>query len=168
MVIHEAVAITGEFPVTISSESVIHPRAKLDSSGGPVNIGRRCIVSERTHIGAPPKEEGKQAEGSVALGDYVTVELGAVIETGGTTIGEGTTIGIQSRIGYGATVGKNCIFGPLTSIAPGEKVPDNTVIFGNGIRRQDNRSITHLRHKQQVQQIEALRKLIASNPAKFQ
>jgi dynactin 6 len=103
--IAESAIVTGAYPVTISSESVIHPRARLDSTGGPVNIGRRCIVHERTHVGAGADAD-TEAEGSVTLGDCVTVEVGAVVETGGTTVGEGTIIGVGCRVGRGASVGK--------------------------------------------------------------
>ena len=108
IVIADSAILTGEYPITISSESVIHPRAKLESNGGPVNIGRRCIVAERTNVGAAPRAEDAdvEAEGSVTVGDYVTLEVGTVIETGGTTIGEGTVIGIGCRVGTGASIGK--------------------------------------------------------------
>ena len=102
IVISDSAILTGTYPITISSESVIHPRAKMDSHSGPVNIGRRCIVHERTHIGAA----AGGAEGSVTVGDYVTVEVGAVVETGGTTIGEGSVIGVGCRVGRGASIGK--------------------------------------------------------------
>jgi len=106
--IADSALVAGMFPITISSESVVHPRARLDSSRGPVNIGRRCIVHERTIIGAGPPAGDREsgAEGSVTLGDYVTVEVGAVVETGGTSIGEGTVVGVGSRVGRGASVGK--------------------------------------------------------------
>lgn len=44
----------------------------------------------------------------VVLGDYVTVEVGAVVEASGTMIGEGTVVGVGSRIGRGAVIGKVC------------------------------------------------------------
>lgn len=66
-------------------------------------MGRRCIVHERVHIGAFGDEE---ASGGIALGDYVTVEVGAVIEAGGTEIGTDSVIGVRSRIGHGAVIGK--------------------------------------------------------------
>lgn len=70
---------------------------------GSLLIGKRCIVHERTHIGAPPA--GGQ-EGGVTIADYVTIEGTTVIEAGGTEIGEATTIGNGARIGAGAKIGK--------------------------------------------------------------
>ncbi len=111
IVIADSAIVTGDYPITVSSESVIHPRAKLDSGYGPVNIGRRCIVHERSHIGAYAAGE----EGSVSIADLVVVEVGAVIETGGTTVGEGTVVGAQCRIESGASIGK--VSGPTAVVA---------------------------------------------------
>lgn len=80
--------------------------------GGAINIGRRCIIHERTKIGYMGSEgrisvlEGNKA---VTLEDYVTVEVAAVVEAGGTVLGEGTVVGAGSKVGRGAVVGKVCI-----------------------------------------------------------
>lgn len=136
----------------------------MESEGGPVNIGRRCIVQERVLLGAG----GHRAEGSVTLGDYVTVEATASIECGGTTIGEGTVVGVGCKIGSGASIGKHCTITARSVIAPKERIPDGTVVYSNGMRRPDKRGIVDLRKEAQFRQIEALRRLIPSSPAKFQ
>lgn len=97
--------LTGTHSITIQSESVIHPRARLESTSGSILVGRRCIVHERTHVGST---DGDESSGGVVLGDHVTVETGSVIEAGGTEIGEGTVVGVRARIGKGAQVGKVC------------------------------------------------------------
>ena len=51
---------------------------------------------------------------------------------------------------------------------PGEEIPDFTVVYSNGTRRLDRRGISDLKNKVQARQIEVLKKLIPSNPAKFQ
>lgn len=103
LTVADSAILVGRHSITIQSESVLHPRSKLESTNGSILIGRRCIVHERAHIGAVG-DEG--ASGSIALGDYVTVEVGAVIETGGTEIGTDTVVGVRSRIGHGAIIGK--------------------------------------------------------------
>ncbi|KAI0483792.1 trimeric LpxA-like protein [Xylaria cf. heliscus] len=167
--IADSAQLTGHHTINISSESVVHPRARLDSSNGRVTIGRRCIIHERTSIGAasanPTPSESRDG---VVIGDYVTVEVGAVIESGGTMISEGCHVGVGSRVGKGAKLGKHCILTPKSVIRPGEVVPDFTVIYSNGTRRLDKRGVTDLKNKAQSRQIEVLRKLIPSNPAKFQ
>lgn len=111
----DSALLTGPHTIIVSTESVIHPRARLESLGGRVTVGRRCIVHERACLGAAdlqgryhkgsPDKDGRSM-GAVTLGDYVTVEVGAQVESGGTVIGEGTTVGIGTRVGAGAVVGK--------------------------------------------------------------
>lgn len=112
----DAVYVVGTFPVTISGDSVIHPRARLDAKGGPVNIGRRCIVEERAVVGGgaafsaassnvPVPGSFPSPEGSVTLGDYVSVETGSVLEAGA-VVGQGSVVGARSQIGSGAVIGR--------------------------------------------------------------
>ncbi|KAL8392602.1 hypothetical protein RB595_002700 [Gaeumannomyces hyphopodioides] len=108
--------LSGMYPITVSSESVIHPRARFDSAGGPVNVGRRCIVHERAVLGAPGTNN-HYVEGSVTLADLVTVEAAAVVECGGTYVGEGTTVGVGCRIGAGASIGKYLITNDSTALS---------------------------------------------------
>ncbi|KAI1121399.1 trimeric LpxA-like protein [Nemania abortiva] len=167
--IADSALLTGNHTINISSESVVHPRAKLDSANGRITIGRRCIVHERTNIGAASADPTpSESRDGVVVSDYATVEVGAVIESGGTVIGEGCVVGVGSRVGKGAKLGKQCILTPKSVIRPGEVVPDFTVVYSNGTRRLDKRGVTDLKNKAQSRQIEVLRKLIPSNPAKFQ
>lgn len=175
--IAESAVLTGTSLISISSESVVHPRAKIESLSGRITIGRRCVVHERSVLGTAPSTsattKGKavttplKETAGVTLGDYVTVEVGASIEAGDTIIGEGTTVGVGCKIGAGAVVGKNCTLSPHTEIAAGERVPDNTVVYSNGIRRTDRRGVADLQHKGQARHIDVLRRMIPSNPAKF-
>ncbi|KAI1194351.1 trimeric LpxA-like protein [Nemania serpens] len=167
--IADSALLAGNHTININSESVVHPRAKLDSSHGRITIGRRCIVHERANIGAASADPTpSESRDGVIISDYASVEVGAVIESGGTLIGEGCQVGVGSRVGRGAKLGKHCILTPKTVIPPGEVVPDFTVVYSNGTRRLDRRGVTDLKNKAQARQIEVLRKLILSNPAKFQ
>ncbi|EQB59370.1 transferase hexapeptide domain-containing protein [Colletotrichum gloeosporioides Cg-14] len=164
LTVSDSAILVGTHSVTIQSESVLHPRCKLESTNGSILMGRRCIVHERVHIGAVGDEE---ASGGIAFGDYVIVEVGAVVEAGGTEIGSDTVIGVRSRIGHGAIIGKNCTISPLTVIKPGEKIPDFTVVYANGQRRTDRRGVADLRHKAQARQIDVLRRLIPNKAEKW-
>ena len=123
--IADSALLSGTHLIDIHSESVIHPRAKLDSHLGRVSISRRCVVHERAHLGAapaagaaPPRSEGGEGAGegaggqvmAVTLGEYVVVEVGATVEGGETRIGEGTTVGVGARIGAGAVIGNVSTF----------------------------------------------------------
>ncbi len=105
--IADSAILTGNHTINISSESVVHPRAKLDSANGRITIGRRCIVHERTTIGAASADPTpSESRDGVVISDYATVEVGAVIESGGTMVGEGCHVGVGSRVGKGAQLGK--------------------------------------------------------------
>ncbi|KAF3061568.1 putative trimeric-like protein [Daldinia childiae] len=167
--IADSALLAGNHTINISSETVIHPRAKLDSSNGRITIGRRCIVHERTSIGATSADPTpSESRDGVVVSDYVTIEVGVVLESGGTMIGEGCLVGVGCRVGKGARLGKHCTLTPHSVIQPWEIVPDFTVVYSNGTRRTDKRGVTDLKNKAQARQIEVLRRLIPSNPAKFQ
>ncbi|KAF9876172.1 transferase hexapeptide domain protein [Colletotrichum karsti] len=164
LTVSDSAILVGTHSITIQSESVLHPRSKLESTNGSILMGRRCIVHERVHIGVVGNEE---VSGGIVLGDYVTVEVGAIIEAGNTEIGPDSVIGVRSRIGHGAVIGKNCTISPLTTIKPGEKVPDFTVVYANGQRRTDRRGVADLKHKAQARQIDVLRRLIPNKAEKW-
>lgn len=187
LTIPKEAALLGTHSITMQAETLIHPRARFDSTAGSILIGRRCIVHERAQVGAEPASAELAKPGGVTLGDYVTVEVGSLIESGGTEIGEGTIIQVGSKIGSGAKVGKvchpmpctwgqnliltrqqNCTITSRTVIAPAEVIPDNTVIHSNGKRRVDRRRVLETRKVALVKQISVARKMIRSDPEKFQ
>ncbi|KAK4103266.1 trimeric LpxA-like protein [Parathielavia hyrcaniae] len=165
--IADSAILTGTHPIAIHGESVVHPRAKLDSLAGRITVGRRCVVHERSTLGAVFGASGRITEAAVTLGDYVTVEVGAAIEAGETVVGEGTVVGVGARVGAGAVVGKYCTLTPHSEIAAGEVIPDFTVVYSNGMRRPDKRGVAELRNKGMARQIDVLRRMIPSNPTKF-
>ncbi|KKA30623.1 hypothetical protein TD95_000851, partial [Thielaviopsis punctulata] len=167
LTIADSAMLVGTENIIIMSESVIHPRCRIESTYGNVIIGSRCVIQERAHLGA--RSHGQQTDGSVMIGNYVTVEAAAVVETGDTQIGEGSVVGIGARIGGGASIGKNCTIAPHVLIPPGAEIPPLTVVYGNNLQmRKDRRDIIELKRRAQARQIEVLRKMIPSNPAKFQ
>ncbi|KAH7312191.1 trimeric LpxA-like protein [Stachybotrys elegans] len=167
LTISENAILQGTHSITMQSESVVHPRCRFESSLGSILVGRRCIIHERAHIGAQPQDPSAAKPGGVTLGDYVMVEVGSIIEAGDTEIGEGTIIQVGSRVGSGAKIGKHCTVSHMSVIAPGEILPDFTVVFSNGTRRTDRRGISDMRKHMIVKQISVLRKMIPSNPDKF-
>ncbi|TDZ33990.1 Dynactin subunit 6 [Colletotrichum spinosum] len=164
LTVSDSAILVGTHSITIQSETVLHPRSKLESTNGSILIGRRCIIHERTHIGAVGNDD---AAGGISMGDYVTIEVGSVIEAGGTDIGPDTVVGIRSQIGHGAVIGKNCTISPMSVIKPGEKIPDYTVVYSNGQRRTDRRGVADLKHKAQARQIDVLRRLIPNKAEKW-
>lgn len=110
LVIADSAILTGAHTIQLRTESLVHPRAKIESLAGPVDIGKRCVVHERTRVGALPSGVAGGGSGNggaaVTIMDYCTVEVGSTVEAGGTVIGEGTIVGVGSRVGSGAVVGK--------------------------------------------------------------
>ena len=103
IVIADNASMTGTNLVTLGPNTVIHPRARINSLFGPVTVGSTCIVSERCQIGlqSPPLLEQKDG---VVIEKGVLIEVGAVVEA--KHIGEGSVIEINAKVGKGAVVGK--------------------------------------------------------------
>lgn len=186
LIISDNAILQGTHSITMQAETVIHPRCRFESNEGSVLIGRRCIIHERAHIGARPENRETAGSGGVAVGDYVQIEVGSIIESGGTEIGEGSLVQVGSKIGSGAKIGsvrlpmtlprktssrltklQNCTISPMSVIPPGTTLPDYTVVYSNGTQRTDRRDASDLRKLGMVKQIAVLRHMIPSNPDKF-
>jgi dynactin-6 len=104
LTIADQASLIGTNLITIGSNTIIHPRSKLNSTYGTINIGSLCIISERCQIGLrEPGEEGEGKEG-VVIENGVVVEVGAIVEAH--RVGEGSVIEVNARIGRGAVLGK--------------------------------------------------------------
>jgi len=165
LVIAEQASLTGTHLITLGSNTVVHPRAKLNSAYAPITVGGNCVICERSSIGFHSETPDSERQG-VVIENGVVVEVGAVVEA--KLVGEGTVIEVQAKIGKGAVLGKHCKIGPLCEVADEEVIPDFTVVYGNGMRRLDSSGVEDLKLKMVARQIEVLRKLIPSNLAKFQ
>ncbi|KAF4466273.1 dynactin 6 [Fusarium albosuccineum] len=161
LTISDNAILQGTHSITMQAETVVHPRSRFESNLGAILIGRRCLIHERTHLGARPADIESAKPGGIALADYVTIEAGSIIEAGGTEIGEG------SLIQAGANIGSGCRIGKMSSLVPGTILPDNTVVFSNGTRRVDRREISDQKKLALIKQLAILRKMIHSNPDKF-
>jgi len=97
--------LTGTHTITIGADAVIHPRAKLLSTNGIVNIGEGCIICERSCVGLTSAERmGGDMQEGVVLGRGVIVEQGAAVEA--VVVGEGSVVEVRARVGRGCVVGK--------------------------------------------------------------
>lgn len=116
--------LTGTHPITISSNSVLHPHSKISSALAPVFLGEGCVVYERAKIGvgmgaeldvdsrrssmassrsSTSMRDPMRADG-VVLGKYVVVESNAVVEAA--EVGEGSVIEVGAVLGRGCVIGK--------------------------------------------------------------
>ncbi|RPB11900.1 hypothetical protein P167DRAFT_553755 [Morchella conica CCBAS932] len=147
LVLADSATLTGTHRIRIGANTVVHPRCKLNSTLGPITIGRSCIISERTQLVAP------DAQG-LAIGDGVVVEVNALVEA--REVGEGSTV----EVGH-------CKLAPLTRVADGEVLEDYTVLYGAGERRIDKSGQEGARRKLLEMHVESLRVLIPSNASKW-
>jgi dynactin-6 len=101
LVIAEHASLTGSYLISLGSNTVVHPRAKLNSTYGPITVGNNCIISERSMIGL---------QGRGADGEGVMIENGVVIEVGVTVeakvVGEGSIIEVNAKIGRRSAIGR--------------------------------------------------------------
>ncbi|EON66809.1 hypothetical protein W97_06211 [Coniosporium apollinis CBS 100218] len=161
-VIASHAVLSGTHPITIGAHCIIHPYARIVSAEGPVELQEGVVVWEHGII------EGR-GEG-VRIGRGVIVESGARIEG---EVGEGSLVGQGSIIGVGSVVGKHCKLAPRTILEPQTRIPDFTVVYGaNNARRvdttvRDKAETMTAREKGQQRQMDALRKLVPGNTAKW-
>lgn len=108
--IADTAVLTGAHLITISADAVLHPRARINSTYGPVTIGEGCIVSEKASVGLleAPAEDNNVNDSApfkeVLLEKDVVVEPSAIVE--GSKIGEGTTLEAGSKVCVDAVLGK--------------------------------------------------------------
>lgn len=55
----------------------------------------------------------------------------------------------------------------MSEVAPGEVLPDFTVVYANGSKRFDRRGVSEMRKLGMLKQINTLKKMIPNNPDKF-
>ena len=103
LVIGDNASLTGTHLITLGSNTVVHPRTKLNSTFAPIKVGSSCIISERSLIGLQSEPAEDEREG-VVVANGVIVEVGAVVEA--KRIGEGCVIEVNAKIGKGAVIGK--------------------------------------------------------------
>lgn len=108
LIIADSAQLAGTHLIAIGSNSVIHPRAKLNSSYAPITIGNSCIISERCQIGFQSGDDESEESEGVKIDNGVVVEVGAAIEA--SRVGEGCLIEVNARIGRGAVLGKVFVF----------------------------------------------------------
>lgn len=190
MLIAQHAQLTGTFPITIGSHTVIHPHSKLSSGVAPVVVGEGCVVYERAKVGVGvgPELDAETRRTSIAsarssinpresmradgtfLGKNVVVESNATVEAA--DVGEGSIIEVGATLGRGSIIGKYCTISAFSVIPPFTQIPDYTVVFSGSERRIDQTLILRpellaaklAMHKKQL---EMFKKLIPNNVAKW-
>ncbi|KAL1956279.1 hypothetical protein VTO42DRAFT_7452 [Malbranchea cinnamomea] len=132
--VSEVAYFQGTHPISVGAGTIIHPRAKLLSFEGPINIGEGCIIGEKcvigggsaTHCttntqaapGASPNRETSEPtilENSVLVGPLATISAGAHIRSAAT-------------VDASASLGRNVRIGKHAKVCPSCYIPDNEVV----------------------------------------
>ncbi|KAF2200313.1 trimeric LpxA-like protein, partial [Delitschia confertaspora ATCC 74209] len=172
VIIAQHAAVTGNYPITIGPNVVLHPHAKVSSVWAPVVLGDGVVLYERAFVGVVTGGNGsgdERREGAW-LGRNVVVETGAIVEA--REVGEGTVVEAGGRVGSGVVVGKFCTITASAVVPPDSKIPDFTVVYSGFERRIDG--ITKMRPDIQsakramhMKHIEVFRRLMPNNIAKW-
>ena len=127
--------LSGNHPITIGANTVIHPRATILSFHSPVEIGESCIINERAIVGIRINDddghgnvssytgngngkgtkttEGEEEEDGERQGaakkEEVVVKLGRGVVVEGKASVQGSVIGDWSVVGVGAVIGKGAV-----------------------------------------------------------
>ena len=112
-------------PLTLRSNSVIHPKVQVTTSAEGTVLGRCSIIGENCVI----------EENTLKIGDYVLIEAGCKIAA--REIGDDCVIESAAVLGEGSVIGNNCRICAGEIIASNEIITPGTVVFGNGRRRAD-------------------------------
>lgn len=110
--IAETAVIHGTHQISIGPGTVIHPRARLLSYEGPIQIGDGCIISEKSTIGA--SATAPITPPTLAPTSMTASELSATTTT--------STTPITTRLSSSVTIG------PYAAILPGAYVRSASVI----------------------------------------
>lgn len=130
--VSETATFHGIYPITIGSGTVIHPRARLYSFEGPIQIGDGCIIGEKTLIGdnEPNSSSSTDASGgiltrissSVVIGPQSTIRTGSYIRSA-------AVVDSLAIINRNATIGSHTKICSSCEIAEGATVEDWIVIW---------------------------------------
>lgn len=134
------VLFEGTHPVTIDAETIIHPRVRLYTYDGPIQIGAGCIIGEKCVLGSPPAagstaQTGGDSEASITIFSSVSISPASTISPGAriadaAIIETAVTIHPRARIGAHTKICSRC------EVPVGAAVDDWTVAWGSGQRRK--------------------------------
>lgn len=89
--------LTGPHPIRLGAGCIVHPRARIDSSLGPITIGANNVLEEWATVRAV------DAHG-LTLGDNNVLRVGACVEA---PIGSGNVVDCRAHVAHGRTHGNN-------------------------------------------------------------
>ncbi|KAK3053993.1 hypothetical protein LTR09_004769 [Extremus antarcticus] len=162
--------LLGSHTISIDSNTIIHPQARLNASHGNISIGAGSIVAEKSVVGL--SSEPDDEDSNITIGSDVSIESGAVIQA--RKVGDNCTLGTNCKVGKGVVLGKWCTVAALCEVGEGEVLEDYTVVFGEGRkgRRVDGvvrerREVREVRRRGMEMEREVLRGIVVDSKMKW-
>lgn len=170
--------VKGPNPLNIETGSVIHPRCRLYTDQGEVNIRAGSVLTERCVIGFDkdlnPVPESVVASVPVGLNRHITIGPNAYLQSSTkiqppSTIGEGVLIEAGVILQSGCVVGAHSKVCAGVTLPQGTVVPEWTVVYGQNGRfrrkRQEN-ATEYLRLDGMGRERQGMELLLRANAAK--
>ncbi|GMT32479.1 hypothetical protein PFISCL1PPCAC_23776 [Pristionchus fissidentatus] len=126
-VVCNEVTITGE--VTIGSDCVVHPKAIIRATRGPIIIGDRNLIEETALI-----ENSNEDGAPLVIGEDNYFEIGSVVRA--RSIGARNIFGIQCVVGSEVVVTDGCSIGVRCSVIKRGDLPPRTCVYGEHNERR--------------------------------
>lgn len=123
--VSETATFHGTYPITIGSGTVIHPRARLYSFEGPIQIGDGCIIGEKTMIG---DNEPNASSPTDASGGILTRISSSVVIGPQTTIRTGSYVRSAAVVDSLAIINRNVTIGSHTKICSSCEIAEGTIV----------------------------------------
>jgi carbonic anhydrase/acetyltransferase-like protein (isoleucine patch superfamily) len=152
--------VRGPNPVTITARTLVHPRAYLYTHNSPISIGMNTIIYPKAVIGGPfiptnssepdmpnpklhilttPQTADKDTSSiplpGTIIGSNVSVHAHAHVQNN-VTVGDSTIIESHATLLPGSRVGAHCKICAGVTLPGSARVPDWTVVYGNGSMRR--------------------------------
>jgi dynactin-6 len=110
--------LTGPNLIKLGAGCIIHPRARIDSSRGPISIGACNVLEE----GSMLRSTGEQG---LTVGDNNILRAGCCVEA---DVGSANVIGQRAHLTQAGSLGDGCSIGPMLVIQ--WPIANATVLYG--------------------------------------
>lgn len=113
--------------VRIGKRCVVHPTCEIrGGAAGGIEIGDRNVLEDRVILENASQDAAAAAAAVMRVGNDNLFECGSVVRA--RVVGSGNWFEPKAQVLEGAEIGDNCLIGTGVVVAPGERVPDNSVL----------------------------------------
>nr|CAG4643614.1 EOG090X0I48 [Ilyocryptus agilis] len=114
-----------EGDVIIGSRTVIHPRARIIASAGPIIIGENNIIEEQVQILNIGNEPA-----TMTIGNNNVFEVDCIVES--KKIGDNNIIESKAHLGKQTSLTNGCVIGAKCEVHVSETLPEGFLFYGCG------------------------------------